>query len=299
MAAIEHALEKERDHRTPNIDTFVLELTGQPLAEVAHDESSGVYSPGMPVTPSMSSGATRAPSGGDSGKVAAPAPPSPANVPNATPVAMQGAPVVSGKKLIFGILAVVAIVSGIVVKVRTDNWAERSEYRSRMIDAGYTLLADGTFDMDAGRKLAVAPAAVDDAGTDAGGALAAVVDVVDAGVSAPVAAAMDAGASEPAKPKVPPTSAESALLASFAKLAAAEKWDSIWESRNSLRTKLQTPSAREQGLSLLITATCARNDNAQLMSIVSEYKTVATTSQVRLARARCVKSYPSSEFLDW
>ena len=64
MAAIEHALEKEKERRTKDIDAFVLELTGQALAEVAQDESSGVYTPGMSVTPSMSSGATRAPSGG-------------------------------------------------------------------------------------------------------------------------------------------------------------------------------------------------------------------------------------------
>jgi serine/threonine-protein kinase len=298
VAAIEHALEKEKERRTKDIDAFVLELTGQALAEVAQDESSGVYTPGMPVTPSMSSGATRAPSGGDSGKVAAPAPPPPSSnlaTPN-VPSAVQGAPVVSGKKLIFGIFAIVAVISAVVVKVRTDNWAERSAYRTGMIDAGYTLLPDGTFDMDAGRKTPAPVAVVEDAGVEDAGVE---VAVVDAGTPA-VAIVVDAGATEPAaKPKVPPTDAESALLASIAKLAASEKWDSIWESRGSMRAKLQTPSAREQGLGFLITATCARNDNSQLMSIINEYKTVATTAQVRQQRARCVKSYPSSEFLDW
>ncbi len=290
VAAVEHALEKEKERRTKDIDAFVLELTGQALAEVAQDESSGVYTPGMSVTPSMSSGATRAPSGGDSGKIAAPATPLHPSVPS-VPRAVQAAPVVSGKKLIFGIFAIVAVLSAIVVKVRTDNWAERSAYRTGMIDAGYTLLADGTFDMDAGRKTS-AVAVVEDAG---------VVEVaaVDAGVPA-VVVVVDAGVSETAaKPKVPPTPAEEQLLASIAKLAASEKWDSIWESRGSMRAKLQTPSAREQGLGFLITATCARNDNAQLMSIINEYKTVATTAQVRQRRAGCMKSYPSSEFLDW
>jgi hypothetical protein len=210
---------------------------------------------------------------------------------------VQGAPVVSGKKLIFGIFAVVAVVSAIVVKVRTDNWAERSAYRAGMIDAGYTLLADGTFDMDAGRKTA-APVMVEDAGVeDAGLAMA----VMDAGaVTPPLAVVVDAGTSEASvKPKVPPTQAEEQLLASIAKLVSSEKWDTIWESRSTLRAKLQTPSAREQGLGFLITATCARNDNAQLMSIINEYKTVATSAQVRQRRAGCVKSYPSSEFLDW
>jgi serine/threonine protein kinase len=293
VAAVEHALEKERERRTPNIDAFVHELTGQALAEVAQDETSGVYTPGMSVTPSMSSGQTRAPSGSGAPKLLAT--PGPVSSAPAQLSQMDGARQVSGKKLTFGIIAVVAVISAVVVKVRTDNWAERSAYRTSMIDAGYTLLPDGTFNTDAGLKRAPEVAVVIDAG---------VAEVeVDAGLAE---AAIDAGAPavqvvnvEPVKSKVPPTAAELAVLASLVKLEQAEKWENIWDTRGTLRTKLQTPSAREQGLGILITATCQRNDNAQLISIIKEYKLVATASQVRGARARCVKSYPSSEFLDW
>ncbi len=283
-AAVEHALEKERERRTKDIDAFVLELTGQALAEVAQDESSGVYTPGMSVTPSMGSGETRAPSGGGGSKPATP-------LPRLPPGPAERAPVVSGKRLIFGIIAVVAVISAIVVKVRTDNWTERSAYRTAMIDAGYTLLADGTFNMDAGVKTVP----VIDAGPEV------VAEVIDAGAAPVVAVVIDAGPAVPdtVKPKVPPTATELELLQSLSALEKGEKWETIWETRSTLRAKLQTPSAREQGLAILINATCARNDNGALKPVIHDYKTVATASQLRLARQRCMKAYPSSEFLDW
>lgn len=282
IAAVEHALEKERERRTKDIDAFVLELTGQALNEVAQDESSGVYSPGMPVTDSMSSGETRAPSGGAPKQLATPSPGGPGGPPPGD------VKTVSGKKVMIALVGGALILSAVVAKVRTDNWAERSSYRAAMIDAGHQLLADGTFLLDAGAATALVE--VPDAGApDA--AVAALV-VVDAGAAVAVAV-------EPAKPKVPPTPIEQRLLDSLAKLEHQEKWDAIFEARGALRASLKTPSAREQGLLVLINATCARADNAQLLPIVNEYKTVATPAQVRAARLRCIKHYPSAEFLDW
>ena len=148
---MEHALEKERERRTTDIDTFVLELTGQALAEVAQDETSGVYTPGMSVTPSMSSGETRAPSGGGPKVLATPSPGSPPSPAPSSPVKT-----VSGTKLI------IALVSGRAgalgrgrPKVRTDNWKERAAYRAGMVDAGYVMLDDGNFIRDAGPKTVV------------------------------------------------------------------------------------------------------------------------------------------------
>ena len=276
LNAVEHALEKERARRTTDIDAFVLELTGQALAEVAQDESSGVYSPGMKVTPSMSSGATRAPSGG-SPKLATALP--------ATQSPADSARRVSGKTAMLVIVGGALALSAIVVKVRTDNWAERSAYRAGMIDAGHVLLADGTFLMDAGQA---PPARVEviDAGVAA---------VIDAGAAAPLPVVV----MEPVKPKVPPTAEEQVLLTKLTKLESEESWETIWAARATLRTSLKTISAREQGLAMVINATCARNDNAQLLPIVNEYKVVATPAQVRVARQRCIKRYPSAEFLDW
>ena len=270
IAAVEHALEKDRERRVKDIDAFVLELTGQALNEVLQDESSGVYSPGMAVTPSMSSGATRAPSGG------------PPNLPS-SPV--DSGRTVSGKKVIIALVSGALILSAIVAKVRTDNWAERSAYRAGMIDAGYVLLADGTFLMDAGPQVALI-----DAGATA---------EVDAGRPAEPVGTDTSALVEAARPRVPPTAAEQLVLNSLLKLAEQEKWDTLFEARGKMRTSLKTPSAREQGLSLLIDATCARNDNTQLLPVVTEYKTVATAAQVRAVRQRCIKRYPSAEFLDW
>ena len=101
------------------------------------------------------------------------------------------------------------------------------------------------------------------------------------------------------KPKAPPTPAEQLVLDSFTKLEQQRKWEAIWDGRSALRGKLVTPSAREQGLAILINATCARGDNTQLMPILNEYKQAATAAQVRVVRQRCIKHYPSAEFLDW
>ncbi len=280
-AAVEHALEKDRERRTSNIETFVLELTGNALAEVAQDETSGVYTPGMSVTPSMSSGETRAPSGG--GQKPATKPP----VGAASP--LDGVKTVSGKKLILVLVGGALVLSGIVAKVRTDNWAERSAYRSKMIDAGYVLLADGTFEVDAGKKV-----------VDAGVAEVVVVDAGAPVVAAVAVAAFDAGVTEPVRARgPPPTPAELALLDSLQKLAQQEKWEAIWDARGRVRTAVKSPVAREQALSLLISATCARNDNSQLPPIVADYKSVATGSQLRAVRQRCIKVYPGAEALDW
>jgi serine/threonine-protein kinase len=289
LAAVEHALEKDRERRTRDIDTFVLELTGQALAEVAQDETSGVYTPGMPETPSMSGGATRSPSGGGAYVLATPRPGSPPS--SAAPPAP--AKTISGTKLIVALVSGALVISAVVVKVRTDNWKERAAYQAGMMDAGYQLLSDGNFIprgalMDAGASTPL-PEAARDAGV-----------AIDAAVAAPVPTGADAGSVEVVlKPKVPTTPAEEALLASLSLLHQQEKWETLWEERGKIRTTLQTPSARERGLSMIIDAACGRMDNAQLKPIVGEYRTVATAAQVRAARQRCIKQYPSSEFLDW
>ncbi|HEY1089000.1 MAG TPA: serine/threonine-protein kinase, partial [Archangium sp.] len=281
VEAVEHALEKDRSRRTPDIDTFVHELTGVALEKVNEDETSGVYRPGMAVTPSLDSGATRTPSAQPVPPVQAP-PPSP----------MDGAKTVSGKKVILTIMGAALAIALVVGKVRTDNWKERSVYRAGMIDAGYTLLADGTFDMDAGRKTVV------DAGTivEDAGAIA-VVEVPDAGE------ALDAGtpAAVVVKPKVldtPPTAAETTLLAKYAELEKQKQWERILDGRIPLRANLRTPSAREQGLHMLVIAACARGENTKLSPMVGEYKAVATGAQVKALKQKCIAFYPSAEFID-
>jgi hypothetical protein len=57
---------------------------------------------------------------------------------------------VSGK-LVMSLMVLIALVVGAVVsKVRMDNWAERAAYRSRMMDAGWNLMEDGTLARDGG-----------------------------------------------------------------------------------------------------------------------------------------------------
>jgi serine/threonine-protein kinase len=61
VAAVEHALVKDRAGRTPDVDTFVAEFTGAPLSTPEATPAAGVYSPGMAVSESLVSGKTAHP----------------------------------------------------------------------------------------------------------------------------------------------------------------------------------------------------------------------------------------------
>ena len=264
--AVEHALEKDREKRTAGIEAFVEELTGQGLAEVAQDESSGVFSPGMSATPSMDSGKTRA----------APV----TGAPGYAPSPMDSAGTVSGKKVMTSLVVGAVLLAAIVVKVRMDNWAERAVYRAGMVDAGWVMLEDGNFVRDAGPM---------DAGEAPVVVVAAVPELLDAGV--PPDAGLAVVAPLKPKPEVPPTEAELQVLERLRGLAAKSDWDGLWDSRNTMRLKLQTPSARSQGLTLVVEAACARHDNSNLLPLVAELRLVTPAAQVALAKKKCTAVY--------
>jgi serine/threonine-protein kinase len=312
LGAIEHALQKDRAKRTPGIEAFVLELTGQALSEVAatEDESSGVYTPGMALTPSMLSGATLAPATpapGAQSQPAAPPPAAPSSPVTSAPPAPTPTPppTVSGKVLIIGLGVVVLALAAIVTKVRMGNWAERAAYRAGMIDAGYVMLPDGTFVRDAG-----VAAAVVDAGAVA---LAAPVDAgpdvaeapVDAGAEVAEAPALpDAGARAVApraevEPKVAPaTPAELELLATLERHRQAREWERLSELRLRVFNDLRTPTATAQGLNLLLEGLCERRDLVLLRSVIPRVRALGP-AQVRKAKALCVARYPDADALDW
>lgn len=269
LRAVGHALERERERRTPTIEALVEELTGQPLVTVAHDPA-GLYRTGLSVTPSMISGQTRAPS-----------------TPPGTVTAPSG-PLVSGKLVVGIILGLTVAIAGVVTRVRMANWAEREEYRSSMRDAGWVMLEDGNFvQPDAGP----APAALTE---DAGQASA-----EDAGV---VPTVVDAGATpegpQTPRPAAPPTAAERATLDALTAELRDHRWEQVWASRNVV-FELHTPRALEEGYGLLFESACQRHDNAGLLSLLPNYRRFATGAQRSTHKRRCVELYPSAADLDW
>ena len=281
IAAVEHALEKEVDRRTPNIEAFVQELSGHGLVDVVQDESSGVHLPGTPVSQSMASGETRAPSG----TKATPAPASPY-----APSPALTASTISGRKVMVFMVFITVSLAAFLAKVRTDNWAERAVYRAGMVDAGWVMLEDGNFVKSDGGEY------------DAGVALA---PVVDAGLPAavavePEAGVPDAGVPELAvKPKLeaPQTEAEKALLDGLLAQVARQEWDPLWDARGKIRVGLKTPSALRQGLEVLLDAACARSDNAQIMPVYNELRAVSSPAQLKQSKQRCIARYPASSSL--
>jgi eukaryotic-like serine/threonine-protein kinase len=83
-AAIERALAKKKEARTPTVDAFVREFTGEALSALDQPRqgavSSGLATPGMAVSQSMASGPTRGP-GNSAPLPTAPPPPLPSHWP--------------------------------------------------------------------------------------------------------------------------------------------------------------------------------------------------------------------------
>ncbi|MFO0594841.1 MAG: serine/threonine-protein kinase [Myxococcaceae bacterium] len=298
IAAIEHALQKDRSKRTPTVEAFVEELTGQPLARVG-DTTSGVMQPGMPISASMISGETRPgiatprtpPPSAPPAPVAPSSPAAPA--PKPAPGSLEAAPTVSGKKFVIGVVSVVAVLAAIVTKVRLDNWAERAAYRAQMIDAGWTLMPDGNLTRDAGTPSNSMFVAEPTVGLDAGVGDAGET-VPDAGVNVP-----DAGKAVVVAPKAEEkmTDAEAAELTEKRALATAGKWDQLWATSTNLRAKMNTPAAKRAAIELLIDAACHRFDLSVLNQLLNEYRQSGRSPKPM--RAKCVEAYPSAGDLDW
>ncbi|MFT3711045.1 MAG: serine/threonine-protein kinase [Archangium sp.] len=284
VAAVEHALDKDRTRRTPSIEAFVLELTGKALADVS-DESSGVFTPGMPVTSSMISGETRAPSSSPR-LMATPAAP---GTPAPSPRHPADAPTISGRRFVIITIVTVLVLAGVLTKVRMDNWAERAAYRAQMVDAGWTLTTDGNLVRDAGTEIVDA------------GAVAPVVApvVVDAGAAedAGVPELIDAGV-KTTRVEAPLPPAEQEALNRVRAQMKSKQWEAIWDTRAALRIQFNSPAGKRQIIEVLLEVACARNDNEKVRQMLNEYR-ATPGANLRALRATCVKYYPSAADFDW
>ncbi len=281
--AIDHALMKDVATRTPDVETFVYELTGQPLGVVS--QPSGIVTQGVPLTPSLDSGATRISA---TPKVeTAPAPPPPARQ-------------VSGRKVITGIVLVTVGLAAVVTKVRMNNWAEREVYRGHMRDAGYVMLADGTFLFpDASNTLAnsLEPDADNTPPTPTDSPNPPVVADPDDG-TAQLPPAPEA-APTPKVTEEPVTTAEAAFLTELEALSRAKSWDALWDRRTAVTTNLKTRRAVARGLTEIVVAGCGRSDNGRTPTIITTLRTKANRAELREAKRRCVALYPDASAWDW
>jgi serine/threonine-protein kinase len=275
--AIEHALQKDRAHRTPDVATFVLELTGQVLTSPSGAYASRlpgvVLQPGAPVDERMMADATVSPSqvAARPAGLATPNPPSPGAVP--PPAVSTGgampAPAASPVKFVVGGVVVVAIAAG-------------TFFVARALDDGSPRAAS----LDAGAVGVVTPPVVAPPAVDAG-----LVDAPDAGAET----ALDAGAplEPPAKPVVrptkalaPPPPAEKAALDELEAQARRGEWDAVWSRRSSTRYAFASPEARRDFAILLTEVACQRGD---LSAANMYFRQLSASAAKDLARRRCAK----------
>ncbi len=262
VAAVEHALEKERSRRTADIDTFVLELTGEPLAIPTPSTSSGVIAPGMSVSESLMSGKT--------------VNPSPERA-LATPGPIAAARRTSGTKLLVGLLGGVVLLSGGMISWR--------KYLVSIMPADAGVVVPVTS--------AEPPATTADAGTEPGQLDAGVVLVIDAGIrpATPPTHVVEVAADTPS-PK------DQARLTELTAARDRGDWEYLEAQRSSVRG-LDSRTARARAMSLVVLGMCHRASNVLLGTAIEELKRVASPSLVRSARRDCEAVYPSASSMQW
>ncbi len=244
--AVEHALIKDRAARTPNIATFIRELTGQELTDTGREPNSGVYQPGMQVTDSLMNNATVAPSGAAPASKVTPFSRSMAPVSRvSTDAGATAAKPSSAKWVLAGLVAVAVLAAGVVVAMRQPGTAQPV----RVIDAGHAI-------------------SVVEAVIDAGPAVAVVEPVIDAGVAvaviAPPPTVKVTVAPEPPMPEGDKR---------FVDEMKALKRDKLWEKMKGVaataRNSLKSTAGKRAVVLLALEADCALKD---ISSATSDYR---------------------------
>ncbi|MBL8923728.1 MAG: protein kinase [Myxococcaceae bacterium] len=290
-SAVEHALQKERDKRTPSVAAFVLELTGQvlagtpstPAAASGPPSHSGVASPGQAIDEQMMASATVAPSSNIVPKpqLATPSPPpavvtpsAPARAP-ALPTGERSSPLPQARRspvsFVVGGAVLLLVAGGTFVIARAlDSGA------SAAVDAGSTLPA---VVVDAGL-----PAPIDAGVVEAPG----VRETLDAGQV--LAASIDAGVTPKAPPKAltPPPAADRAVLAELKAQLDAGKVDDVWQRRGPLRNRFTSKEGVRDFLILMVEVACVRGDLGNANSYARQLAEFPP-SALDAARKRCRK----------
>jgi serine/threonine-protein kinase len=290
--AVEHALQKDRAARTINVAAFVLELTGQVLANTGTHAafqprpsgSAGVLKPGENVDEQMMADATVAPPsqlvpklpglatpnpGATHGQ---PTPVAPATPTSATPTSAPASklPLVAGGAVV---IAVAAITFAVATKLDGAKGPQ-------VVDAGAAVVIAPPV-VDAGLTVAVVPLEVD--------AGAVVTLELDAGV---VAQPVDAGAAKPVAVRpvtlTPPPPGELAELEAIdAKLKNGE-WEEFWARRGGLRNHFTSKEGLREYLLRMVEASCQRSNLTNANAYLRQLEVTAPHA-VEAAKRRCRK----------
>ncbi|MEW6433516.1 MAG: serine/threonine-protein kinase [Myxococcota bacterium] len=279
--AVERALTKDKAARTPDMATYVEELTGRALAPPRWepDQVSGVYTPDVPVSASLAGGATVSHSSKERARPA-PSPPT-----QSSPAPPAGSPP-SRRPLALGVTAVLVAVAAVAA------WRSAGPGPAPAPASGTVA---GAVDAGAPAVPTVVAAAPDAGGADAGAE-------ADAGEA--VASAPDAG-TPPTTPRAArtdpsgtPSEAEAKYLAELERMFAAHEYQRLIELRGAMRSHLRSPAARLQSSLLLTRAACALHEDRVLPLFVEQLRESASPATFARARRDCLERWPASE-LRW
>ncbi|MCA2978735.1 MAG: protein kinase, partial [Myxococcaceae bacterium] len=304
--AVEHALQKDLAQRTPDVATFVLELTGQALSSVPRPALApegprgAVAQAGTPVDESVMGGATVASSRGGT-PVAAPAPAVVVLPAVATPPVGAHPPRAGGPpRLVVGaVLVVVVAVTTFLVARSLDGASERAGAGSgapgassgpgadagvrlqpvELPDAGPAAVTPG----DGGPEPDARPGAVavsGDGGMDVGG-----------GPDGGPGRADDAGVRlvrpvmRPPAVLEPPSPADLALLETLEARLAEGAWEEVW-LRRAMASQFTSPAGRRDHAIMMTEVACKRGD---LSGANGFFRQLPSGAARELAQRRCRK----------
>jgi hypothetical protein len=270
--AVEHALVKDRAARTPNIATFIRELTGEELTSTAGSQKegpSGVYSPGMSVSDSLMMNQTVAPVAAGTGTRSKVTPFS-KSVQGVKQSQVALKPASKLPWLGLGLVVVTAFIVGAIASLKTHG------SKSPLVEAPTLLVVDA--------------------------GVARVVEVI--------ALVIDAGAPmvspppivEPTTPTLPPKQTEAPIppeelqyVAQLNQLKQNKKWERLHDVFNSALLHTTSNAGRRAIFMLDLEASCAVNALAQIRTDYNRISGLNDRSAAKAAVTVCRKYLPDWE----
>ncbi|MBL9037327.1 MAG: serine/threonine protein kinase [Archangium sp.] len=288
IAAIEHALVKDKAQRTPDVATFVHAFTGEALQATAMPSAptpsapSGVATPGGAVSESLLMGATATPG---PGVVPKPATPMPLPPPRRTSWAPW---VVATGMLVLG---------GVVAAWRAQTRADEAASAARPYGVEKTPLAavrDPTVNPSDAGAVVMDATGPSDVARDGGSAAMKILRPATTSLQEGTPAPGVVGRQVKPAAAQPLSDDEKTLVAELSALAKTGAWDAISARRMSAINTATTAEGKRALWLLLLEAECARRDVGQLNGVYNRLDALGDAAVVRRARAVCRTYMP-----DW
>ncbi len=282
-AAIEHALQKDRAHRTVSARAFVEELTRETLPPPT-PAASGVYVPETNLTPSMVSGVTATPQAISAAAPFAMASPIPLVQPAQASASASILP--APKRSTAWLWAVLGVL--FLAGIGPFAWKLTRAFETERTASGRTIGMPPVREQVADAAVTVPPAIV-------------TTDTVDAGMVVSPEGLPDASVA-PLRVAVktavpvnlgPPGAVDEEALKDMVAVLAAKQYKQLWNRRAAYDIQLKSAGGKRDGLLMVLEAGCMLREPG-VTSIFNQLTELAPTVKFR-AKRMCKKFWPDRD----